>query len=599
MKKVYFTRKNLIELSLVFFFFLLFLFVFACVDASHRIFAAGNPVELLYQAIKLPSVNPGLLGYVTAILIVVYMTVCDAGLIFIRRLAKFSRQSVFSLKWMVLSVLIILLTVFLSFGIGLYYVATISGTYLPVLQLIGGSFLITLILYIFIGSIVFGIAALYVNFKNIEKPYRFFNVEEKEELEEKIDEEVEKAQEEQDNLALKFGDGLPGEKDGYDGLPGLGGGAAVGTLRLGDREKVFPGLTTIDAQNEGFIKPKIKRVGIKLDEFCTDFRNYLAVKEELYYDIKTIRAFISGLATSKMIILQGLSGTGKSSLPRYFARFIGSKANFNPVQTTWRDKTSIIGYFNDFTQTFNETEFLKQLYRATYEVDRVNVMVLDEFNIARIEYYFAEFLSVLEFPEEEQYIKVMQLPFDFIPPTHLQEGMLKIEPNTFFVCTANKDDSTFAISDKVYDRSIVLDFDDRNEPFVVKGEVKELDVGFEELNELFINARKDKKKLLTRDDLKSFRYITDFVYDKFDITFGNRIMNQIEEFVPVFMACGGSKEEALDFMLARKVLTKIQGRYEDHIKGGLITLSKLLDKQYGPDAFKESKQLISVLVKQL
>ena len=77
-----------------------------------------------------------------------------------------------------------------------------------------------------------------------------------------------------------------------------------------------------------------------------------------------------------MIILQGLSGTGKSSLPRYFAKFIGSRPNFNPVQTTWRDKTSIISYFNDFTQTFNETEFLKQMYRATYEVDRLNIMVV-------------------------------------------------------------------------------------------------------------------------------------------------------------------------------------------------------------------------------
>ena len=71
-------------------------------------------------------------------------------------------------------------------------------------------------------------------------------------------------------------------------------------------------------------------------------------------------------------------------------------------------------------------------------------MVLDEFNIARIEYYFAE-LSVLEFPENEQFIKVMQLPYDFIPPRHLSAGMLKIEPNTYFICTANKDDSTFSI----------------------------------------------------------------------------------------------------------------------------------------------------------
>ena len=123
MKKVYFTRKNLIELSLVFFFFLFFLFVFACVDAGHIFFAENNPIEILYLGIGLPSVKAGTVGYVTAILVFVYMTVCDAGLIFVRRLAKFSKQSVFTLKWISLSILIILLTVALSFGLGLYYVS--------------------------------------------------------------------------------------------------------------------------------------------------------------------------------------------------------------------------------------------------------------------------------------------------------------------------------------------------------------------------------------------------------------------------------------------------------------------------------------------
>jgi len=601
MKKVYFTRKNLIELSLVFFFFLFFLFVFACVDAGHIFFAENNPIEILYLGIGLPSVKAGTVGYVTAILVFVYMTVCDAGLIFVRRLAKFSKQSVFTLKWISLSILIILLTVALSFGLGLYYVSRVNESIMPVLQMVGGSLLISFILYLFLGSIVFCVAALFVNFRNIDKPYRFFNVSEEEQYEKELDAQVEQEQDDQDNLALKFGDVQPttAQDSLAGGSGGSGGTSVAGKMIIEGREKVFPGLSTIDLEHEGFITPRIKPVGITLEGFCHDFRNYLAHKQELYFDIKTIRAFVSGLATSKMIILQGLSGTGKSSLPRYFAKFIGSRPNFNPVQTTWRDKTSIIGYFNDFTQTFNETEFLKQMYRATYEVDRLNIMVLDEFNIARIEYYFAEFLSVLEFPENEQFIKVMQLPYDFIPPTHLSAGMLKIEPNTYFICTANKDDSTFSISDKVYDRSIVIDFDDRNEPFTVKSDVKELKLGYEELSDLFKSARKDKKNTLSNEDLKQFRVITDYVHEKFDITFGNRIMNQIAQFVPVYIACGGTKEEALDFMFARKVLTKIQGRYEDHIKAGLLTLSKMLDKQYGTGVFKESKHLIAVQVKQL
>ena len=180
--------------------------------------------------------------------------------------------------------------------------------------------------------------------------------------------------------------------------------------------------------------------------------------------------------------------------PVIFAKFINAKSNFIPVQTTWRDKTSLLGYFNDFTQTFNETEFLKSLYRSSYDTDVLNMMVLDEFNIARVEYYFADFLSILEYPLNEQIIKVMQLPFDFTPPTHLIDGELRLEANTFFVCTANKDDSTYSISDKVYDRAIILDFDDKNEPFPAKAKVKSIPIGFKELSNIYKVAKETKRK---------------------------------------------------------------------------------------------------------
>ena len=68
----------------------------------------------------------------------------------------------------------------------------------------------------------------------------------------------------------------------------------------------------------------------------------------------------------------------------------------SPVQPSWRDRAEMIGYLNEFTK-FNETDFLKAIYEATYRTD-INFIVLDEMNLARIEYYFADFLSVLEMP---------------------------------------------------------------------------------------------------------------------------------------------------------------------------------------------------------
>lgn len=600
MNKFYFTRKNLIEISLVFSFLAFFLFVFACVDGAHSIMAEENPVEMLYLAIGLPSVVAGFSGYVTALLIVVFLTLADVGVIFFRRLSKFKKEKFFTFKWVSISSLFVFICIALSLGTGLTYILIVGRNPIHLLTLLGSSLLVTFMLFIFIGALVFAGISIYVNFKHVDKPYRFFNVAEQEEFEQELDEEEESAQESQDNLAAKFGETL--DNDGLAlgaAVGGAGGGVVQDLGKLSDREKVFAGLSSIDIEFEGFEAEKRSPANISLDKLCLDFRLYLAAEEKLYFDINTIRAFISGFSASRIIILEGLSGTGKSSLPRYFAKFINARSNFNPVQTTWRDKTSLIGYFNDFTQTFNETEFLKQLYRSTYEKDLLNLMVLDEFNIARVEYYFADFLSVLEYPIDEQHIKVMQLPFDFVPPVHLQQGILKIQPNTFFICTANKDDSTYSISDKVYDRAIIIDFDDKNEPFEATAGVKRIPIGFEELTRLYMAAKENKDYRLTQEDNTKFKTITDFVYENLDLTFGNRIMSQIEQFVPVFIACGGTKEEALDFLFARKLLTKVQGRYEDYVKTSLLNLEKLMTKQYGSRTFKISKQLIASMIRRL
>ena len=122
----------------------------------------------------------------------------------------------------------------------------------------------------------------------------------------------------------------------------------------------------------------------------------------MFYPISTIRYFISGMATSKIIILEGISGTGKTSLPYAMGKFLKYDTSIIPVQPSWRDKSELVGYFNEFTKRFNETDFLKALYEATYRED-VGLIVLDEMNLARVEYYFAEILSLLEMPSRSEW----------------------------------------------------------------------------------------------------------------------------------------------------------------------------------------------------
>ncbi|ERJ10870.1 ATPase associated with various cellular activities AAA 5 protein, partial [Haloplasma contractile SSD-17B] len=88
---------------------------------------------------------------------------------------------------------------------------------------------------------------------------------------------------------------------------------------------------------------------ITLKQMCEDFRNYAAQKLGLNYDIKVIRRFVCGLAVTKILILQGMSGTGKTSLAYAFGEFIDNPTVIVPVQPMWKERTDLIGYYNEFT----------------------------------------------------------------------------------------------------------------------------------------------------------------------------------------------------------------------------------------------------------
>ncbi len=365
---------------------------------------------------------------------------------------------------------------------------------------------------------------------------------------------------------------------------------------LSAKDSLFPSLVRLDEkypENE-----KVENVDqITLEEFAYRFQSY-AISQKIYYGMSLIRSFVAGLASSRLIVLEGLSGTGKSMLPRMFSEFTGTKSFFAPVQATWRDKTDLLGYYSEFTKTFKSTDFLQNLYEASY-LDRMNIMVLDEMNISRIEYYFADFLSILEYPPEDWNIRVFEPDIGQELPAKLTNGFVKIPENTWFVGTANTDDSTFTITDKVYDRAIVLDFSEKFSPITSDYCSDPVKIDAETLTNLFKEAQANEELCLNEEDKEKFTKICDFTRHAFDIRFGNRIMVQIENFVPVYVALGGTKEEALDFMFARKILRKLNGMFEDYVKDELIALTKLLNETYGQGVFVATEKTIAKIMKKL
>lgn len=599
MKKPYFTRKNLIVLSLAFFYSFLLLFVGLCLDGSHLLIGKKNPIALVAEKINFEPIRCGVTGYVSLILVAIYISVFVALFLYEKRYAVLNNKKPYSLK-MILSYLASLVACFiLSFGVGMLICG--KNGIKTMYQFTGQSLLITTCIYILAFAFIGGILMFIVNFTQVDRPFRAFEDKNYPVLDD--DDHV------KNDVSSNF-DAVPSSKVSgtVSGEVGIGQPAATDnnnssvirqTEELDDREKVFPALSMMDEEYEGYAVENVVSDNLTLNEIATRFRNYLAKEEKLYFDIDTIRFFVSGFAASHFMILEGLSGTGKSSLPRYFAKFINANLLFVPVQATWRDKTNLIGYFNDFSKAYSETEFLTSLYHANYNPDMIHMFVLDEMNISRVEYYFADFLSVLEYPEEEWKIKIMQLPYNFIPPAKLDDGVIQIPNNVYFVGTANKDDSTFTITDKVYDRAITIDFDNRNDAFNVNGDASTINLSRSALAKLYQEAKNNKSYQMTDNDYQKFQTISDYIYDQFDITFGNRILNQISELVPVFVSCGGTKEEALDFLLSRKVISKIEGRFEEYVKNALRELLNLIHKTYGKDVLKRSEKTIQNLMRRL
>lgn len=407
-------------------------------------------------------------------------------------------------------------------------------------------------------------------------------------------------------LGADGANGGDGGKGGKGGAGGDGAGSGTGNLGLGanaselpEVKDLFPSLYKIDVAHAEEVYEPYPRLDVTLEELAPRFQAYLA-KQKLYFDMRTLRNFLAGMVASRLLILEGLSGTGKSTLPRLFSEFVGSKAFFCPVQATWRDRTDVVGYYSDFTHQFKETDFLRRMYEASYEPDRLNMMVLDEMNISRIEYYFADFLSILEYPPQDWLIKLMQIREGQEQPVKMEDGNARIPLNTWFIGTANTDDSTFTITDKVYDRAIVLEFNQINEPIDPDYESAPLHgLSVPQLIEMFEDAKKNPAYRLTGADRDSFLRLCQFVQETLDVRFGNRIMNQIDNFVPVFVALGGTKAEALDFMFSRKVMRKLQGKYDEYIKDGLNELTKFLNTQYGKGVFSMTEVAVETLQKKL
>lgn len=354
-----------------------------------------------------------------------------------------------------------------------------------------------------------------------------------------------------------------------------------------DKAIRFPKLALVDKMLSERVIPQYDDE-ISLEDFVHRYRMYAAGKLGLYYSEETIRMFLACMASSRIIILEGISGTGKTSLPYSLSRFLSNPAALVSVQPSFRDRTELFGYFNEFSKRFNETEFLRAVYEAGGK-EEPSLVVLDEMNLARIEYYFAEVLSVLEMPSRDEWT------IDLVPiawendPERIEGGKMKVPGTVWFIGTANNDDSTFTITDKVYDRAGVVELNKRADAFEAE-DTEAVHIRAEHLEEMFAKAIVDNPiSDTTRTKLDK---LDSYLQTRFKLAFGNRITKQLESYVPVYVACGGTEMGALDFFIARKILKKFESMNVTYVRDEIKDLIAFIDKTFGKTNLGECKDYL-------
>ncbi|GAA7841168.1 hypothetical protein JP0186_10350 [Helicobacter pylori] len=241
--------------------------------------------------------------------------------------------------------------------------------------------------------------------------------------------------------------------------------------RFENLKNIYVGVEDFEKRQEN-IKEQIAKTNPKVLGTPSNITDELAFLERIEKGMQEFNVFypkcllymfhtaLKSASLSPLSVLSGVSGTGKSELPKLYAHFGGLNFLSIAVQPTWDSPESLMGYFNAIENKFDATEFLRFFIQTTLSKDKepyglkeaMNIVLLDEMNLAHIELYFAEFLSKLEIKRSKETNISIKLGTGLT-------WELPLGDNLLFVGTVNEDESTKMLSDKVLDRAFCLNFE--------------------------------------------------------------------------------------------------------------------------------------------
>ena len=295
------------------------------------------------------------------------------------------------------------------------------------------------------------------------------------------------------------------------------------------------------------------------------------------YSYEELSNFYLSLKTKPFVILAGISGTGKSKLVRLFAEAINAKFKSIPVKPDWNDSTELLGYKN-IKDEFVQGELYKVINEAKNNLDTPYFVCLDEMNLARVEYYLSEYLSVIESRKFEEGKIVTDELFSESYFENIEGNNISIPENLYIIGTVNMDDTTFSFSRKVLDRANTIEFSevDLETLDFLTGEAETLVVDNSLLKTQFLNIK---------DALEIDRTYVEEINEKiveinnilkpYSKHFGYRVRDEIVFYMLENKLSNLLEEDmAFDYQIMQKILPTIIGS-DVYIEEILIELLKI------------------------
>jgi hypothetical protein len=320
-------------------------------------------------------------------------------------------------------------------------------------------------------------------------------------------------------------------------------------------------------------------------------RNYILSKG-FQYSYEEIANFFLSLKVKPFVILAGISGTGKTQLPRKFAEAVGMDKDQViqvPVRPDWTDGSDLLGY-TGLDDEFKPKDLTIAIIKAQKGNHKPFFFILDEMNLARVEHYFSDFLSIIETREWTDGKGSEIITDSILKKESLQNAKngseysgLKWPPNLFLIGTVNMDETTHTFSRKVLDRANTIEMNEVDLDW--PKEVKEKTVLPQKLNPLFLkteylsaNDLSSEEKSKINEELQRLKHINEILKIA-DLHFAYRVR---DEFAFYLMLNNRSRlldeKIAFDFQLIQKVLPRIHGSSE-RVQKVLVKLLNFLEGQ--------------------